>query len=168
MTEYATPEPAPEPGYPHHGPGGRDLGPESVSAPSQLSGLWFPFELIVSAAGRVGTAAGRPRVGAWLRRALLSRCVPIRQPLTAKTCCVVHDESCPYLRRTRHQETNSARAARGAAPTTIQLGRDAVPTLPTQYMNPDRLHKGSIRFITQPPTANRQPLPPPKPLASVH
>ncbi len=57
MTEYPTPEPAPEPEHPHQGLGGRDLGPESVSAPSQLSGLRFPFELLVSAAGR----AERPR-----------------------------------------------------------------------------------------------------------
>ena len=30
MTEDRIPEPAPEPGYPHQGPDGRDLGPESV------------------------------------------------------------------------------------------------------------------------------------------
>ena len=59
--------------------------------PSQSPGLRFPFEFKPLALGRVGTAsrhrlhqaaAGRPKVGAWLRRALRSG---------------VHDESCPYL-----------------------------------------------------------------------
>ena len=60
--------------------------------PSQSSGLPYPLEFHPLALGRVGTAsrhslhqaaAGRLKVGAWLRRALRSG---------------VHDESCPYLR----------------------------------------------------------------------
>ena len=43
-------------------------------------------------------AAGRPRVGAWLRRAFLVHAFPIanRQYLSV-ACFGVHDESCPYL-----------------------------------------------------------------------
>ena len=51
VTEDSIPEPAPEPGNPYQAPDGRDLGPESVSAPSQLSGLRFPFELMASTVG---------------------------------------------------------------------------------------------------------------------
>jgi hypothetical protein len=85
----------------------RDL---KVYAPSQSSGLRFPFERCLSALGRVErprstvrlTKGGQPyqaaewwpRVGAWLRRALLAG---------------VHDESCPYpMQAMQHQgETGS-------------------------------------------------------------
>ena len=49
--ESMTEDSIPEPGNPHQAPDGRDLGPESVSAPSQLSGLRFPFELMASTVG---------------------------------------------------------------------------------------------------------------------
>jgi hypothetical protein len=43
------PGPAPEPEHPDQIPDGRDLRPESRSAPSQSSGLRFPLEFILTA-----------------------------------------------------------------------------------------------------------------------
>jgi len=52
MKEDRVPVPEPVPGNPYPIPDGRDPGPER-NAPSQLSGLRFPFEWCLSALGRV-------------------------------------------------------------------------------------------------------------------
>ena len=75
---------------------------------------------------------------------------------------------------TGHLEMNSTRAARGAAPTSRQLGRHAVPTLPRSRSRETpvrrhftKLHLGRAK-VTQPPTANRQPPSPMPSPASPH